>query len=141
MQTNPRLTLQQKLRQQTSVPPVRLEYVIAVQRAVVDEYRSHGSASLLVGVMAALHGKADPLEILNVMSRFSALHKLLMEHELKEWVTIRTRQGVFVREMLAFMRAAARAPLRKTKRLHRYQFDKDTFLKVLLEECGVKGMA
>lgn len=95
--------------------------------------------SLSTEAFRLVRNRVEPFEMMNICCRLVALYRLMSEEDLGRWL-IRRENGInYVRDPGAFVRAAARAPLRRARELAEYRFDPAPFLAIVLEEATTVG--
>jgi len=111
------------------IPPTKLEYILRVQHAK----NRQPSLDLGQAIRSALPGCTRE-EKLSVGSRLLALQNMPLANPSLKSSTVGEQQSSVVSDVV--LKAAARAPLRKTKLANDLAFDEAAFRKILREEAS-----
>lgn len=122
------------------IAAVPFDILIKGHEAVIEDRERLGPGDPTISLIRALHKEQRPELILAIDYRLRALAKLISDGEGKPWTYAVKDDGEhMVNE--ALFRAAARAPLFEAKTVGQVAFDRDTFMKIALEESETDGQA
>lgn len=112
--------------------------LIPLHRALLQP-RDDDPPTLPKDALRVVRNRVEPFEMMNICCRLMALYRLMSDEDLGRWL-IRREHGInYVQDSGAFVRAAARAPLRQAREMMEYRFDPEPFLAIVLEEATTAG--
>jgi hypothetical protein len=122
------------------IPTVPFDLLIRGHEGVNEDREKYGPGDHTISLIRTLADDHKPEEILAVSYRLGALAKLIKEGEGKPWTFAVTSENYhMVNE--ALFKAAARAPLMEARTVGDVSFDRDTFIKIALQESESEGTA
>ena len=123
----------------TQVPTVTVDHLVCVVRKD-SEYRAGGlSPDSLVSIVAALHDKCEPKEMIAISHRLTALANLVVAGDADVWtIHVAGEDYTLVRNALVW--TAALAPLQETEMTRDLRFGRE-ILDMALQIVEPDGLA
>lgn len=121
------------------IAPVSVDLLMLAGRKVAEDHEAGLPPDPTVSVVAALHGKCDPKEMIAIANRLTALANLIVDGDGKGW-TINVGGKDYHLVHGALIRAAATAPLTEAKTVGELRFGPE-ILGIALQEIEPDGQA
>jgi hypothetical protein len=112
--------------------------LLPLHRALLQPRRDD-PPTLPKDALRLVRNRVEPFEMVNICCRLMALYCLMSDEDLGPWLIRREHGITYVRDPGAFVRAAARAPLRRAREVMEDRFDPKPFLAIVLEEATTAG--
>jgi hypothetical protein len=121
------------------IAPVSVDLLTFAGRKVAEDHEAGLPPDPTVSVVAALHGKCGPKEMIAIANRLTALANLIVDGDGKAW-TINVDGKDYQLVHGALIRAAATAPLIETKTVGDLRFGAE-ILDIALRDIEPDGQA
>lgn len=122
------------------VPSVNPQHMIDAHNKVISDREQFGTPDVMVSVVGLFNKRLPPKEILDITHRLYAMANFLERGKAKDWIT-NTTGSEYILIDDGILRAAARAPLMEAENIKDMNFEADTFMPIVLEECSAEGKA